>query len=66
MAHIRWTDAYQYYISGEAITYRNVSERFRISYDFVKEIAARDKWRAKRDQINKSAISRMENLLQKD
>ena len=57
MAHIRWTDAYQYFISGENITYRNVAERFHISLDYVKEVGAREKWILKRDKIYNAALN---------
>lgn len=57
MAHIRWAEAYQFFISNESITYRHVSEKFHINYDYVKEVGARDKWTAKRDQVYKTALN---------
>lgn len=59
MAHIRWADAYQFFISNDKITYRDVADRFRISLDYVKEVGAREKWVAKRNQINHEALNLM-------
>lgn len=61
MARINWTRVYQYYLSGESVSYRDVANKFGISYDYVKEIGAKENWIAKKLQVQQYAHKLIEN-----
>jgi len=60
MAHIDWLSIYNHFISNDVVTLADCSRKFGVHVDYIRQIAAKQGWTAKKFQVRQTALTLME------
>lgn len=60
MAHINWLSVYNHFVSSESVTLADCATKFNIHVDYVRQVAAKQGWTAKKLQIKHAALQEVE------
>jgi len=60
MAHINWDSVYTFFVANELTTLADTAKHFSINVDYVRQVAAKEKWTSKKLQVRKTALNLME------